>query len=220
MLNRLTCIFSTLLFSLVTLVLSSGLAHASFSKAIEYYQSKNYAEAYYSFKNLAFVGDADSQFNLGVMYYRGEHVERDILQAYGWMKLASTRGNERYIKLANKIYDGMDTKAKEAAAAIAERLNQLYGEDVLAAALAPRLLSDDECTQDPERISIPSPVYPDEANATGQLGYVDIIMNISPQGYGRDISGRTLTDKEFFKAAAKSAYGGRCWLDWRAVIRF
>lgn len=39
-------------------------------------------------------GDADAQFSLGVLYYRGQGVRQDYVKAREWIKKAAAQGNE------------------------------------------------------------------------------------------------------------------------------
>ena len=64
-------------------------AVADFNRAIDDYEDKKYESAYSQFLVMAKMGETRSQFNLGVMYYNGQHVEKNIDMAYAWLKLAS-----------------------------------------------------------------------------------------------------------------------------------
>jgi TPR repeat protein len=44
---------------------------------------------------LADQGDADAQFNLGVMYDRGDGIPQDYAEAAKWHRLAAEQGNFR-----------------------------------------------------------------------------------------------------------------------------
>ena len=46
-------------------------------------------------KELADQGDADAQFNLGVMYYKGQGVPQDCAEAMKWYRLAADQGVAR-----------------------------------------------------------------------------------------------------------------------------
>ena len=45
-------------------------------------------------KKSAQQGDADAQYNLGVMYHNGDGVEKDYVTAYKWWTLAAEQGHE------------------------------------------------------------------------------------------------------------------------------
>jgi TPR repeat protein len=46
-------------------------------------------------ENNAQKGDADAQFNLGVIYYNGQGVPQDDQKAYQWFSLAATQGTPK-----------------------------------------------------------------------------------------------------------------------------
>ncbi len=66
-----------------------NLAQADFELGLSYYDAKDMAKAYKEFYEAAQYGDYDAQNNVGVMYYRGEHVEKNAVMAYAWMALAT-----------------------------------------------------------------------------------------------------------------------------------
>ena len=46
------------------------------------------------YEKAAAQGDADAQYNLGVLYYNGEGVPRDISKAREWFEKAAAQGDE------------------------------------------------------------------------------------------------------------------------------
>ena len=179
-------------------------ALATFEKGLAHYDKGQFKSAFFIFKNLAEVGDNSSQFNLGVMYHRGEHVKRNHVMAYSWMRLAGEGGNDRYNDTANKVLASLSEKAATAAEREFTMLSSKYGQDALASALSPRPLNDDDCSQPPQRISSPSPVYPEKAIQRSAFGFVDLNYDISPEGYAREVSVRQTTEKLFVKAAVNA----------------
>ena len=57
------------------------------------FQNKDYATAYREWKPLADKGDANAQFNLGVMFAWGLGVEQDVNEAMRLYHLAADQGN-------------------------------------------------------------------------------------------------------------------------------
>jgi hypothetical protein len=51
-------------------------------------------EAVKWFRKAGDQGNAQAQFNLGVMYFLGEGVPKDLIQAYFWFYLASASGEK------------------------------------------------------------------------------------------------------------------------------
>ena len=52
---------------------------------------KNAAEAVKWYRKAAEQGDAEAQYNLGVMYDKGEGVPKNNVEAYKWFNLAAAR---------------------------------------------------------------------------------------------------------------------------------
>ena len=61
------------------------------------------AESVEQIRAKAEQGDATAQFNLGVMYRKGQGVQQDYSQAYMWINLAATQGLEKSIKLRDAL---------------------------------------------------------------------------------------------------------------------
>jgi len=56
------------------------------------YLKGDYTAAYDEWLPLAELGDAEAQFNLGVLYDEGAGVERDLATAADWYRKAATQG--------------------------------------------------------------------------------------------------------------------------------
>ena len=117
-----------LLFSILFLCSS---ASANFDSAFKLYEKSKFAEAFYAFKNLAYIGDKSSQFNLGVMYFRGEHVQSDPVEAYAWIVVAAEGGDESFLKTKKIIFGKFNEKEQVAAAGRADLYLNKYGREVL-----------------------------------------------------------------------------------------
>ncbi|MEW5912716.1 MAG: tetratricopeptide repeat protein [Thermodesulfobacteriota bacterium] len=68
-------------------------AWAGMKEANAAYHRGDYATAYREFKPLAAKGDAVAQYNLGVMYYKGQGVPKDYKQAACWYRKAAEQGH-------------------------------------------------------------------------------------------------------------------------------
>ncbi|MCH8622092.1 tetratricopeptide repeat protein [Undibacterium sp. TS12] len=86
----------------MTLPLIVGLPFATntvraddFNNGVNYYAQGDFASALDSFKNAAEKGNADAQFNLGLMYLNGEGVVQDYKQAMKWFEQSASQGNVR-----------------------------------------------------------------------------------------------------------------------------
>jgi TPR repeat protein len=56
------------------------------------YLKGDYAAAYNEWLPLAELGDAEAQYNLGVLYDEGAGVEKDLSSAAGWYRKAAEQG--------------------------------------------------------------------------------------------------------------------------------
>ena len=87
------------------------------------YARGDYATALQEFKPLAAQGDPMGQFYLGLMYYKGQGVPQDYVQAYMWIDLAASRfAPGAYQDLAVKQRDIVAAKMTPAQIAEAQRL--------------------------------------------------------------------------------------------------
>ncbi len=70
-------------------------AWADFQAGNDAYNRKDYATALREWRPLAEQGDADAQYNLGLMYDRGYGVPQDYVQARQWYEKAAAQGDAR-----------------------------------------------------------------------------------------------------------------------------
>ena len=68
------------------------LAIAGLNEGVTAYETKDYATALKEFSTLANQGNAQAQFNLGVMYDNGQGVPKDEAQAVAWYRKAAEQG--------------------------------------------------------------------------------------------------------------------------------
>ncbi len=102
----------------VVVVLVAAPAWADFEAGKKAYFRGDYATALKEFRVLAEQGDADAQFNLGVMYRIGHGVPEDFVRAHLWANLAAAQGDEP----ARKYRDRLATRMTTAQLAEAQRL--------------------------------------------------------------------------------------------------
>ena len=69
-----------------------ALLAADFDAGLAALQKGDYAAALREWTPLAEQGDAEAQFNLGVMYQKGNGVKQDNKQAAKWFALAAKQG--------------------------------------------------------------------------------------------------------------------------------
>ncbi len=67
-------------------------ARADLQDGVAAYERGDYATALREWRPFARQGDADAQFNLGIMYYFGQGVLQDYAEAVKWYRLAAEQG--------------------------------------------------------------------------------------------------------------------------------
>ena len=77
---------------LLTLLVGTPAFSADFQKGAAAYQSGDFVTALREWTPLAKQGNADAQFNLGVMYDKGQGVPQDYKTAVKWYSLAAEQG--------------------------------------------------------------------------------------------------------------------------------
>lgn len=93
-LNRLGPVKRLLLKAMTVLLLATGTGWAGpFEDGVAASERGDFATALRIFHSLAVQGDAEAQFNLGVMYFDGKGVPQDYAEAAKWYRLAATQGN-------------------------------------------------------------------------------------------------------------------------------
>jgi TPR repeat protein len=81
---------------LIIYLLITGLAVAgSFGEATKAYNSGDYETAYRLIKPLAEQGLPEAQFNIGLMYDKGQGVPQDYAEAAKWYRKAAEQGNAK-----------------------------------------------------------------------------------------------------------------------------
>ena len=95
-------------FALALSLLSPGAVRgADLEKALDALLNKDYETALRELQPLAGQGDAEAQFNLGIMYANGDGVPRDREKSIEWFRLAAEQGHasSQYI-LGDRYYHG------------------------------------------------------------------------------------------------------------------
>jgi len=77
--------------ALFTLIFTAALA-GDFEDGVAAYEQKDYATALTKFRSAAQQGYKEAQYNLGVMYSKGQGVAQDYKEAVRWYQLAAKQG--------------------------------------------------------------------------------------------------------------------------------
>lgn len=102
-------------------------ALADFDQAMSAYRIKDYDTAFKEFYEVAIAGDHTAQFNLGVMYYRGQGVDKDLVQAFSWIELSTQRGDEDNVRAHGALTIMLDPEQIRQGQQMAAELAQTHG---------------------------------------------------------------------------------------------
>ena len=81
--------------AVVVLIRLAAPAWAGFDEGTAAYNRGDYATALREWRPLAEQGDANAQYNLGLMTYHGRGVPQDDAQAVRWYRKAAEQGDAR-----------------------------------------------------------------------------------------------------------------------------
>ena len=99
---------------------NQGNRKAMHNLAVSYASKKNMTEAARWFAKAAVLGLSDSQFNLAVLYERGDGVPQSLLDAYKWYSIAAAVGDseskQRMETLRSQLNDSDKAAANKSAA--------------------------------------------------------------------------------------------------------
>lgn len=178
---------------------------ASYHLGYQYYEQDNYGKAFYEFKQAAQYGDKDAQYNLGAMYYYGEHVKRDLIESYAWFSLASQNPNYAETGIDKKILASLSEKQQAKAKDRQKLLFSKYSDDALKKSLSPVL---DEPQYDKANNYHPlkrkMPEYPKSQLRRGANGWVDVIFTIEKSGVTRDHTIYYSTNDDFRQSSLEA----------------
>ena len=75
-----------------------------FQQGLSAYQQSDYQTAFKLWLPLAEQGEANVQFNLGVMYANGQGVKQDDVEAVKWYRKAAEQGNANAQMILGTVY--------------------------------------------------------------------------------------------------------------------
>lgn len=91
---------------------------------------KDYAFAIQMYQIAASWAYKPAEYNLGVMYARGQGIPLDLPRGMAWMALAAERNEQRYVDAREAIYAEVSPQQFEQANAIWRDLKKTYGDAV------------------------------------------------------------------------------------------
>lgn len=194
----------TQLFAGLAFTLFTAFVHADFELGMSYYQANEFQKAYKEFFEAAQYGDYDAQNNIGVMYYRGEHLPKNFTSAYAWMALAAQAESHKESAIHNKIFSRMSDADKKIAEAEYKKLFSQYSDSAIEQKLTPVFTGKTLSVKDHRAIKRVAPEYPTAMIKQGASGFVDIVFTIDKYGITRDHVPTYAVSKSFEKAAVNA----------------
>jgi uncharacterized protein len=160
-------------------------AVADLVAASKAYAKGDYAAAFAGFRELAQIGQPTAQYNLAVMYAKGQGTRASDIYAYAWASLAAANGLEKAKILADSLRPGLAPGSEQIAADIEAQ----YGNAVLDARLNPKIV---ENTHEAETkrachwVHAQIPTYPVGARKHWIEGEVYVEFSVMPDGRSRN----------------------------------
>ena len=192
------------IFFTVLLILINSKALAEFEIGFKYYEEGNYEKAFSQFMDAAHNGDHDAQYNLGVMYYRGEHVNKSLTDAYAWFAIATQQNNYKQTALDTKIFTKLSESDQKIAQQKYQELFDQFSNQAIDKKLNPVFTGKNMTAKDYRPIKKVVPEYPMLMLRQGKSGIVDIIFSIDKNGFTKDHLAYYSSSKTFERTAIEA----------------
>jgi hypothetical protein len=153
-------------------------------------RDKDYAFAINMYEVSASWGYKPAQYNLGIMYAKGEGVPVDRARGMAWMALAAERGDQRYVEAREVIYADLSKDEFAHANELWRELKKTYGDDV-AFERAKVRWAQVKSEMTGSRVGAAGPLMIGSANAGGQLSTIQPTLKARPDPPGPKGSGNT-----------------------------
>jgi len=101
-----------------------------FMQGARAFQKKDYEFAIQMYQVAASWAYKPAEYNLGVMYARGQGVSADLPRAMAWMALAAERNDRHYVDAREAVYAEMTKEQFDQANVIWRELKKTYGDEV------------------------------------------------------------------------------------------
>ena len=101
-----------------------------FLLAVHAYRKNDFAFAVQMYEVAAAWAYKPAEYNLAIMYARGQGVPVDLPRAMAWIALAAERNDKRYVDAREAIYADMSKEQFEQANVIWRGLKKTYGDEV------------------------------------------------------------------------------------------
>ena len=190
-------------FVMLATVLSVPVA-ADLVSASNAYAKGDYAKAFADFRELAQLGQPTAQYDLAVMYAKGQGTRQSEIYAYAWASLAASNGLEKAKGLAESLRPGLAPGSEQIAADIEAQ----YGNAILDARLNPKIVenvSEQENKRFCHWVHAEFPTYPVDARRRGAEGEVYVEFSVMPDGRSRNPRIIYALPQGFFETTVRAA---------------
>jgi len=103
---------------------------AYFLRGAEAYRKADFKFAIQMYEVAASWAYKPAEYNLGVIYARGQGVPADLPRAMAWMALAAERNDKHYVEARETVYASLSKEQFEQANQIWRELKTTYGDEV------------------------------------------------------------------------------------------
>jgi len=103
---------------------------AYFVRGAAAYRKADYKFAIQMYEVAASWAYKPAEYNLGVMYARGQGTDVDLPRAMAWMALAAERNDKHYVEARETVYASLSKEQFEQANEIWRELKKTYGDEV------------------------------------------------------------------------------------------
>jgi len=163
-------------------VLLCAQARADLFTAQLAYQKADYERAFKDYRELAELGQPVAQYNLAIMYAKGQGVRQSELNAYAWATLAAEGGHAGGRNLAEELRPGLAPGSEK----IAQDIVAPFSRAALDARLMPRIEDNEDTEARCRQFKRPEVSYPVGAEHHGIQGDVFVEFAVMPEGSARN----------------------------------
>jgi TonB family protein len=146
------------------------------------YHKADYERAFKDYRELAELGQPVAQFNLAIMYAKGQGVRQSELNAYAWATLAAEGGHAGAKSLADELRPRLAPGSEK----IADDIRAPFSRAVLDARLMPKVGDDQEARTSCRTLKVANSAYPPDAERKGIQGNVFVEFVVMPDGGTRN----------------------------------
>lgn len=195
----------------VMLFCLSSVNATTIEQAMWDYNNGKFEQAYKKFSELAKLGNTKAQFNIGVMYARGEFVEVDLAESLAWFRLVKNNNGEENTDNVTKIIEAKLTKERLLGVdKLLIEISKTYGSKAIKENYLPESKTNDTEVFESAKVKIKSkPRYPTTMLKRGFSGVVDLEFLVERDGTVRYPTVLASTNNSFAKASIEAVLSNK-----------